>query len=241
MSNLSIELINEMQKTNSPHVFNIDSDGNQHPPQMQQQFNQGPMQQQFNQFNAKDSHYGGGQQQMAGGQQQMAGGQQQMPSNTIQQQFMYALQQNPELQKSFNTPESLQQVLNNNDLMQNVISRSQQPVAQPVVQQAQPIQSQQYLSSDNVTGSQGPVQDENIEEIDLPDKEVSLIDSLLYDMKVAVIATMIYLVVVNKSFQSHVLKLLSISDESTMMVVSLFAVIFFVLTFIVKKTFDILG
>jgi hypothetical protein len=159
--NLVGELISEMQRTNNPAVFNIDNNGNQSgSAQMPIGINQNNNQP----INGSTS-----------------GGQPQNPAQInpqLQQQFMYVLKQNPQLQQAFGNPQALQQALQNPTIMINAIAQHQQMVeqmqqTQPNLQNLEQIQNsaaQQNSNDDNQNVDEGESEDEDEDEEIDPDQ-----------------------------------------------------------------------
>ena len=245
--NLVGELISEMQRTNPPHVFNVDSNGNQ-TGSAQGQMGMNQMQ---------------GQGQMGGGQMGQGGQGGQVPINPqLQQQFMFVLQQNPQLQQMFQNPQTLQQVLQNPAVMMNLISQHQQMQAAQAAQ-ARPqhpnMQAMEQLQQDSqeedddddvnpdqMMNLQGPVQyEEDMGDINIPQTlkvqkaaDKPFMEKLLDDLKSPIIATLLFIIFMQPSFRDFLIKMIPKIQDSTVLQTVTFASLFFTLNFMTKKLVD---
>lgn len=237
-NNLVGELINEMQRTNPPHVFNVDNNGN---PSGSSQMTNNNLQ------------LGGG-----GGQSQMSQTSQVNPQ--LQQQFMFVLQQNPQLMQMFQNPESLQQALQNPQLMMNAISQHQQTQANQIQTQA-PTPPQQQLATnqtqqddsqqedededevnpDQMLNLQGPVQyDEDLGDVNLPQKitDKGFIEQLLDDIKGPLIATVIFILLTQSTVREAIIRAIPKIQDSIILQTLTFASLFLTLNYLAKKITD---
>jgi len=251
--NLVGELISEMQRTNPPHVFNVDSNGNQ-TGSAQGQLGMNAM--------AMQGQVGGMQPNMQG-QGQGQGGQ--IPINPqLQQQFMFVLQQSPQLQQMFQNPQALQQVLQNPSVMMNLIAQHQQMQAaqanqarqfQPNSQQIEQIQQSASnqdeeddddVNPDQMMNLQGPVQyEEDIGDVNIPETlkvhkspDKSFTENLLTDFKGPLIATILFIIFMQPSVRDFIIKMIPKIQESVPLQTLTFASLFFTTNFLVKKLVD---
>ncbi len=240
--NLVGELISEMQRTNPPHVFSVDNNGNQLGSAQGQSGVNNPSQQ-----NSTPQQ----------------NGQPQAPINPqLQQQFMFVLQQNPQLQQMFQNPQALQQVLQNPAAMMNLISQHQQMQAvqnnQPNMQAMEQMQREtpeleeeeedddEDVNPDQMMNLQGPVQyEEDLEDIDVtqnstnqPNDNKSFMEKLINDLKSPLIATILFIIFMQPFFREFIIKMIPQIQNSYILQIIIMASMFFTLNYSTKKLLD---
>ena len=242
-NNLVGELVTEMQRTNPPHVFNVDNNGNA----------SGSSQGQFQQGGINGAMPNGGQNQ----------NQNQNPVNPqLQQQFMIVLQQSPQLMQMFQNPQNLQQALQNPQLMMNIIAQYQQLQSQSQMPQPNPnqiameqIQQQMAVDDpdeeeeedddvnpDQMLNLQGPVQyDEEIGDVNIPQPQnvnKGFTEKLMEDLKGPLIATLIFLILTQPTIKDFLITSIPKIQDSVLLQTIAFASIFLTLNYLSKKLLE---
>jgi hypothetical protein len=244
--NLAGELISEMQQTNPPGVFNVDNGGTQ--PMMgagQMQMGQVPMGQgPMGQGPMGQGQMGPmGQGPMGQGQ---SDGQNVQINPQLQQQFMFVLQQDVQLQQKFADPQVLQQALQNPNVMMNTIAFFQQQLqARQQVPQQQPIQQQQQSQSppqpepdddDADTDEDDKVQyDDKIDDIDLmSSSKQSWMDKILNNLKEPLLMTVIFVILLQPFVRDYLIKFIPKIQDSPILQTAALAAVFLIGTFSLK-------
>lgn len=213
--NLAGELISEMQKNNPPNVFNVNSDGDQ---------------------------LAGGQM----GQSSQNNGQSGAQINTqLQQQFMFVLQQDPQLQQKFADPQILQQALQNTNVMMNTIAYFQQQI-----QSRQPSQSLQSSQPPTQPQVKPPITDDDdddveensdddkvqyedkIEDIDLMSSKQSWMDKIINNIKMPLIMTVMFALLLQPFIRDYIVKLIPKIQDSIILQTLLLGGLFFIVSFL---------
>lgn len=238
-NNLVGELVNEMQRTNPPHVFNVDNNGNA----------TGSSQGQFQQGGINGAVSGGNNNQS-------------QVNPQLQQQFMIVLQQNPQLMQMFQNPQNLQQALQNPTIMMNIIAQHQQlqsqaQMAQPTPNQLAMEQIQHQMDTneqeeeeeedddvnpDQMLNLQGPVQyDDEIGEVNIPKSHnvnQSFTEKLMNDLKGPLIATLIFLILTQPTIKDFLVTSIPKIQDSVLLQTITFASIFLTLNYLSKKLLE---
>lgn len=240
-NNLVSELVSEMQRTNPPHVFNVDNNGNPG----------GSSQGQFPQGGLPNPNIGNNSAQI---------------NPQLQQQFMYTLKQNPQLMQMFQNPESLQQALQNPQIMINTIAQHQQSIAQmqsqqmtqnqPNLHNIEQIQNQTAIDQeeeedddvnpDQMLNLQGPIQyDDDIGDVNIPQKikgekntNKNFTEKLTDDLKGPLIATLLFLILTQSNIRDFIIKLIPKIQDSSLLQTLTLAGFFLILNYLAKKLLD---
>lgn len=211
--NLAGEMISEMQRINPPGAFNIE--GNQQP------MNMGPV---------GNGGMDMGQPQM--GAEQMGSGQQPVPINPqLKQQFLFVLQQDPQIRQKFADPQIYKQALENPNVMMNTISYFQQ---QQQMQTAPPpnisTQKTEEPMENDVDDDEKMSNDEEVDDIDLMSSKKTLFDKIMDYIKNPLILSVIFAVIywLRTYILEYAIKWLPKIQESKIFEVLLISAVFFV-------------
>lgn len=217
--NLAGELISEMQKNNPPSVFNVNNDGDQ---------------------------LAGGQMGQMGqmGQPGQNNGQNNAQINPqLQQQFMFVLQQDPQLQQKFADPQILQQALQNTNVMMNTIAYFQQQTQSRQQSQSstqaltQPQVKPPIIDDDDDDVEENSDDDktqyeDKIEDIDLMVSKQSWMDKIINNAKMPLIMTVTFILLLQPFVRDYIVKLIPKVQDSVFLQTLILGGLFFITSFL---------
>jgi hypothetical protein len=148
----------------------------------------------------------------------------------LQQQFMYVLQQNPSIRQQFADPKTLEQALQNSNVMMNTIAFHQQSLAQSASQPQTPQQQPQTEEDttdeeDNEDGEKNQY-DDKIDDIDIMNIKPSTIDRIVQMLKLPIILTLIYILLSQPVIKEYLITWIPYIANSTILQTLLLGVIF---------------
>lgn len=234
-SNLAGELISEMQRTNPPAVFNPDAGA---PMGM----GGGPMGMGGSPMGG-DPMAGGPMGGGAGGAGGANNGQGTVQINPqLQQQFLFVLQQDQQIQQKFADPQVLQQALQDPNVMMNTIAyfqqqlQARQPVqTQPQAPIAAPAETEDEADDDDDEDDDEKVQyDEKIDDIDLMSSKNSWVDKLVHNLKEPLLLTILFVILLQPMIKDYLVKMIPKIQDSPWLQMLALATIFLIGSFLLK-------
>jgi hypothetical protein len=266
--NLAGEMINEMQKINSPGVFNPEGQMNgqmgqmgsvgqmgqsgqmgqmgqmgQQMGQMGQQMGQSGQMGQMGQMGQSVQMGQPGQMGQNGGQ----GGNQPVQINPqLQQQFLFVLQQDQQLQQKFADQQLYQQALQDPTIMMNTIAYYDQKLKSQPPQPQQPVQEDDVYDhdahdndndeEDEEDNDKRAQYDDKIDDIDMLTTKKSLVDKLISHVKEPILMTIVFLVLTQPFVRNYLIKMIPKIQDFPIVQTVMIGLIFFCVTYAIKLT-----